>query len=506
MGGRTYIGAVSRDRPTDPTFVSSEELLARSTAQGARGIFVRFVLVVLGINLVIGGAVVAFDIWSSVRETRESLESSAKHALYVADRLHAAQPDLPLGAIVTRASELTGMPMALLDARGEVVTSTSPKLAGGLRVVYGSHLSPGIRYEIREDLGEVSGAWMVRPFLEGARLVVVVPHTVEDEGRVEYFTISAGVLALGEAFTLLAMLLSANWILRRPLARLVNELTSALARDVQRRQLAEQSLHAKELQLLQRARLASLGEMATGVAHELSQPLNNIGLLASRVTRRALDDQPDPAFVQDKLQKIQGQVQRASRLIDQLRAFGRPAVHNMALFPIDRPVHAVLDLLQQQLQNRGIAVKVDIPADLPQACGDEAQLEQVLINLINNARDALEDRPADPSCPAIELTAEAVRPSADAEAEVHLRVADNGPGIPSSVAERVFEPFFTTKEVGKGTGLGLSISYALVRGFGGRLELSSIPGGWTTFTLLLKTTLVSATKDALHAGADDPAG
>ncbi len=627
------------DRTHDSAFASSGELLDRSTAQGARGIFVRFVLVVLGINFVVGGFVIAFDIWSSVRQTRKELETAARHAQRVAGQLSNAEPELAPEQVMRRASDLTGMPMALLDPRGNLLAATHPQMAAGVQAVYAGTPGPGVRFAIREDLGDVSGAWLLQPLGAGAQLLVVVPHSVEDEGRVEYLTISAGVLALGEGFSLVTMLLLANWMLRRPLSRLVNELLSALARDIERRRTAERravaarveaerhlqfrnnlldasdqvgivatgsdgtieifnraaqrilgykesevvgtmtlddlrrqtdqlplpwadaagtlavdeseevladkhgaahlvamnespildaqgqvrgrvavfidvterkrleaNLRFNELRLMHSARLASLGEMATGVAHELSQPLNNIGILASRIARRLDDPSPDVGFLKEKIAKIDGQVRRASRIIEQLRAFGRPSVHQLSLFPVARPVEAVLDLTRQQLANRGISVQVDIPADLPHACADESQVEQVLINLLNNARDALGDRQGQPETPCIKVWAEVLQSDGSTSSEVHLCVADNGPGIPPEIAPRIFEPFFTTKEVGKGTGLGLSISYALVRGFGGRIEVQSSPGGWTVFRVVMKTDIENATKESIHVSVDDPAG
>jgi len=630
---------VQRDRTHDPAFASSVDLLDRSTAQGARGIFLRFVLVVLGINFVVGGFVIAFDIWSSVRQTRKELETAARHAQRVAGQLSNAEPGLAPDQVMHRASDLTGMPMALLDLHGNLLAFTDPQMVAGVQAVYAGTPGPGVRFAIREDLGDVSGAWLLQPFGANAQLLVVAPHSVEDEGRIEYLTVSAGVLALGEGFSLMTMLLLANWMLRRPLSRLVNDLTSALSRDIQRRQVAEQravaarieaerhlqfrnnlldasdqvgivatgsdgtieifnraahrilgfdesevvgsmtlddlrrrtdgvslpgaddartlavdageevlvdkrgaahlvamnespildaqgrmrgrvavfidvterkrleaNLRFNELQLMHSARLASLGEMATGVAHELSQPLNNIGLLASRIARRLDDPSPDVGFLQEKVSKIEGQVRRASRIIQQLRAFGRPSVHQLSLFPVARPVEAVLDLIRQQLADRGISLQVDIPADLPHACADESQVEQVLINLLNNARDALGERQGSPETPCIKVWAEARQPDGSTGSEVHLCVGDNGPGIPPEIASRIFEPFFTTKEVGKGTGLGLSISYALVRGFGGRIEVQSSPRGWTVFRVVMKTDVENATKESIHVTVDDPAG
>jgi signal transduction histidine kinase len=199
-----------------------------------------------------------------------------------------------------------------------------------------------------------------------------------------------------------------------------------------------------------------------------------------RRLRKAAD--PDSFFV-DKLTKVQGQGERASRIIDHLRTFGRPRAQHLSPFPISRPVRNVLDLLGQQFANRGIAVDIDLPEDLPLVLGDEAQLEQVVINLLNNARDALTDFECE-CAPTILVEARETR--LQGEAWLCLDVIDNGPGMPAEVAQRVFEPFFTTKEVGKGTGLGLSISYGLIKAMGGKLFVRSEPGAGAVFSVFLR--------------------
>jgi len=134
---------------------------------------------------------------------------------------------------------------------------------------------------------------------------------------------------------------------------------------------------------------------------------------------------------------------------------------------------------------RDITVAIDVPDDLPRVEADEARLEQVLMNLILNARDALDEREGDEPEKEILIRARPVTLPGE-EPGVSIEITDNGPGIPREVLDRVFEPFFTTKEVGKGTGLGLSISYGLVREFGGTLEVQSRPGEGSSFTVLLK--------------------
>lgn len=611
--------------------------LQHSTELGAKGIFRRFVFVLVVLEIIMGGMLLAYDIADNTASMHEKLESMAITGERVTQRLRADRPEVSDVDIVRESSRITSMPMGLVTRAGALSHTTDPAVLEALSTVFGTGpLVPSRRFVIRQEFGKVSGGWFIRPFSEQHHLLIIVPHLPESEGQLMYMTISAGVLAVGLALSVLVMLTTANWMLRRPLDRLVQSLTSALKRDNDRRRVAEHvavearldaeahlaflnnlinasdqvgiiavdnddriqllnraaentlgftedetvgkmtlselldrtrrrsmqevplrslmklqegevfvsdrngvehlvalnysniedvegkvkgrlmvfidvterkrlevELQINEMQLVQSAKLAGLGEMATGVAHELNQPLNNIGLLASRVARRLAKDEGDHDFELEKLQKVQGQVQRASKIIDQLRTFGRPSVLSVRDFPVRRPVEAVLDLLRQQFSSRGIDIQVDIPDGLPNVLADEPQLEQVLINLLNNARDALTDQGESNPSPRVRIKAEAELLPGDGELRICLHVEDNGPGMPEEVTRRVFEPFFSTKEVGKGTGLGLSISYGLVRGFGGTLAFRSKPGEGTTFTILLRTVDPNDSRSTDH-GNEEP--
>jgi histidine kinase len=250
-----------------------------------------------------------------------------------------------------------------------------------------------------------------------------------------------------------------------------------------------------EQQLIQASKMATLGEMATGMAHELNQPLNNIGLLCSRLQKRQHKlelSQADREFFLDKLEKLRHQVDRAGKIIDHLRTFGRPTIRSLGSTDVRGPITRVVDLLREPLQGREIRLRLALADDLPPVLADEAQLEQVLLNLVVNARDAFEGHtPRDGQPKTIRISASAGSFPGESPT-VQVRVSDNGPGMSEEVLERVFEPFFTTKEVGKGTGLGLSISYGLVRDFGGQLTAESDPRRGTTFTITLKPAAAGA--------------
>ncbi len=235
-----------------------------------------------------------------------------------------------------------------------------------------------------------------------------------------------------------------------------------------------------EQQLLQAAKMATLGEMSAGVAHELNQPLSILstsGSILSKQTRSGT--MPDPAVISQVASEIEAQVQRATLIINHLREFGRKSEVQRSKVDLAEPIRGVFQLVGQQMRVHNVEVKLDIGLGMPPVWGDVNRLEQVLINLVLNARDAIEERRrADGEHPG--LIKIALRRQ---NGQVVLTISDNGAGMSPDVRERIFEPFFTTKEVGKGTGLGLSISYGIMRDYGGNIEVESSPGEGTTFRL-----------------------
>jgi len=240
-----------------------------------------------------------------------------------------------------------------------------------------------------------------------------------------------------------------------------------------------------EAQLIQAGKLATLGEMCTGVAHELNQPLNAIRIGCDyflKVIERALPF--DPEKLQRASRQIIGQVDRAARIIDHLREFGhKQEGAPLELVDLNQPIRDVFTILGEQLRIREIAVSLELDETLPPVRGLAHRLEQVFLNLVTNARDAIEERHAlDPD--SNRSAAIRIRSRRDGD-QALVTVADTGMGVPDKVKDRIFEPFFTTKEVGKGTGLGLSISYGIVKDYGGRIEVTDTPGGGATFLVRL---------------------
>ncbi len=247
-----------------------------------------------------------------------------------------------------------------------------------------------------------------------------------------------------------------------------------------------------EIQLFDAERLRGIGEMAATVAHEVNQPLQVIRL-ATEVSIEEMDEArarggvADPAFLQAKLERIMAQVERASRLVRELRAHSRSTTgEDAARFDLGAAVHGAIDLTQHMVQQSGITLKVAIDAALPQVFGHISRLEQVLINLINNARDSLCELPARERGDRPRLiTISAVPASHDDRAFLHLTVEDTGPGIADHVLPRLFVPFVTTKGRGQGTGLGLPLCQRIVEEMGGTISAGNRAEGGARFEILL---------------------
>src|SRR2546430_3909 len=243
--------------------------------------------------------------------------------------------------------------------------------------------------------------------------------------------------------------------------------------EVQRR---EQELRDKQEQLIQAGKLATLGELTTGIAHELNNPLNNIGLFVGNAIGHLQFGAGDRECLLDELRNAMEQVRNATQIISHLRTFGRVAPVSRETVRINEVVGRAVSLIREQLRLRQIEVRLELCRENPVVVGNAIQLEQVFVNLLTNARDALAQSPRK----LIHVE------SAVADRMVRLVVHDTGPGIPPDLEHRIFDPFFTTKEVGAGTGLGLSITYGIVKEYGGSIALAKGEGAeGATFVLEL---------------------
>jgi histidine kinase len=237
-----------------------------------------------------------------------------------------------------------------------------------------------------------------------------------------------------------------------------------------------------EQQLIQASKMATLGEMATGVAHELNQPLSVIKT-ASRFfmkkIRKKEKIKDDILFTMSE--EIDSYVDRATKIIDHMREFGRKSETDQEKVDINAVLKKAFEILDQQLRVRGIEVVWDLEQELPLVMADSNRLEQVFINLLINARDAIDEKWQNQPHQSGDKKI-ALKTSANPQ-EVIVEISDTGMGIADELVDRIFEPFFTTKKVGQGTGLGLSISYGIVQECKGHIQAVSHKGQGAAFII-----------------------
>ncbi len=350
---------------------------------------------------------------------------------------------------------------------------------------------------LRSDMAPQAGA---RPYLAlarnlpGAAWRIVVfsdlrPVTVQAATHAALATAASGCLLLGLLYLnqrrrlargreeARAMLEAANRELEQKVTARTADLSDAvthLQREVAERQRAEQTLRAAQDELVQAAKLAVLGQMATGITHELSQPLGAIRTLsanAAEFMRRG-----DGATAEKNLAIVGQLAEQMGGIIGPLKTFARKSPAVSAAVDVALAVDAALFLFEQRLRKQNVAVDRQIEANSWIAWCDRNRLQQVLVNLIGNALDAMAESPVR----RLVFAAQA----ADG-GRVALSVTDSGSGFSATALEHLFEPFFTTKQPGEGLGLGLTISRDILRDFGGDLLAESAPQGGARFIVLL---------------------
>lgn len=253
-------------------------------------------------------------------------------------------------------------------------------------------------------------------------------------------------------------------------------LFTGFVRDLTERQEAERRVHELQAELLQVSRLSVMGEMASGLAHELNQPLTAI-MNYVQACRRLLerDDGISPERVRELMDKAVSQASRGGQIINRLRRFMAAGETERAREDVNRVVEEASALALVGAHDKGIAVHAQLASGLPAVLIDKVQIHQVIINLIRNAIDALAKTSGQRK---IVLQTQSADPG-----EVEIIVADTGPGLAHEVKSRLFQPFVTTKA--DGMGIGLSICRTIVDGHGGRIWASDPPNGGTAFHFTL---------------------
>lgn len=238
-------------------------------------------------------------------------------------------------------------------------------------------------------------------------------------------------------------------------------------------------------QLIHSGRLASLGEMAAGIGHELTQPLNTMLLLARNCQKAMADPLLHKEIISGNLSTIIDRINFASSIIHSMKGFAGKAQSEMAHCRVNIILLDVLNFIEAQLELSGVKVKLELEEGNLFVYGQVVRLEQVLFNLIQNAAQSMGERDS----PELIIRLERLRgidpPSLTERMWVVISIIDNGCGIPPEIEEKVFDPFFTTREVGVGMGLGLSIVERIVRSTGGFVKMKTAVGRGTTFAVWL---------------------
>ncbi len=245
-------------------------------------------------------------------------------------------------------------------------------------------------------------------------------------------------------------------------------------------------------QLIQAGKMATLGEMATGVAHELNQPLSVIKTASSFISRKIdREENIETDILATLSNEIETHVDRASKITSHMRLFGRKSVLSKEALNINNIIKSAFDIFSQQLKLREIEVLWNLDENLPRIMADPVRLEQVFINLLINARDSIVTRCKD------EESRNSIEPDEKNRRitistlykmeQVTATISDTGTGISKEHIDKIFEPFFTTKKVGMGTGLGLSISYGIIKESGGDISVKNNEGRGVTFVIAFRT-------------------
>lgn len=258
---------------------------------------------------------------------------------------------------------------------------------------------------------------------------------------------------------------------------------TALVRDISERKLKEQLEKQHLDELAHVARLGLMGELASGIAHEINQPITAIAAYSQVSLRLVEDDKPDLKTIHETLQKVVEQALRAGEIIRRMREFISNHTKHISTVEINQLARDAVELCCDDCQQLAIKVEFDLEQEMPMVSIDHIQIEQVLINLVKNSIDALSDIPDE------KLRLLTIQTHLTDEQSIEVRVKDNGPGIDKAKMGQIFNPFYTTKE--NGMGMGLSICRSIVEAHNGMLRFNSEKGKGSTFYFTLP--LIGAT-------------
>ena len=235
------------------------------------------------------------------------------------------------------------------------------------------------------------------------------------------------------------------------------------------------------------SRVSLAGEMAAGLAHELSQPLTAITAYARGCLRLLAGSAPEPALLHEGITEVVQQAERAGDVLDRLREFVRGGEYRRAVTEVKPLIDAAISLTRAEAMQQEVEIEARIEPGLPAVLADRVQIEQVLLNLLRNAMDAMEAANTERRSIVVEARRKGNR-------AVEISVADSGPGVAAEVTDTIFEPFVTTKPLGMG--MGLSISHSIVESHGGSLRMARSVRSGAIFIFDLPTAEAEASTDA----------
>lgn len=261
----------------------------------------------------------------------------------------------------------------------------------------------------------------------------------------------------------------------------LNELIEELESKVEER---SRELLAARAEVAQGEKLASIGVLAAGIAHELNNPLTGVLTFTSLMRKKVLEGSEDA----EDLDLVIRETKRCASIIRRLLDFAREKVPVKGFFNLNQVLEDTVRFVERPASLQKIAITMDLDPDLPQIWGDADLIKQVALNILVNAQQAIEGA-GTITVVTRTYVAKTSQPTEEtATPMVELAIKDTGCGIPEANMQRIFDPFFTSKEVGKGTGLGLSVSYGIIKAHGGEIKVASVVGQGTTFRILLPIT------------------
>ncbi|WP_416798727.1 sensor histidine kinase [Ciceribacter azotifigens] len=368
----------------------------------------------------------------------EAAKRVAAERTYDGANLAEARPILPAGVVPP--ANAADMPALRVDGEGQQLLARFSAIEPDSWVVLAATST--------EDIAKLAGFWALAALI-------------------------AGLVATGSLYFLHQRALLIRMRLRQGeiLELKVAERTQDLAREIDMRRRTEDELRRAQEGLIHSEKMAALGRMSTAIVHEVSQPL--AALEATLATAGVLAEKEAVAKVGERLLDARALVKRMQRTVKHLKTFGRKGVSDLEAVDIDVVIRNAIDLAAPRAKAVGVVPAVEAQGTAPLIVAVGVKLEQVMLNLLLNALDAVEGRPA----PSV-----MVRRTADA-GSVRVTVIDNGTGIAPEHRGRIAEPFFTTKLTGEGLGLGLSIATEIVREFGGEITFAEAAGGGTMATM-----------------------